>query len=146
MIVMFSAFAKDNVFKEFPNVEVYGIDVSDLNHEEFSVLYRQAEYCQAMTDADIDKMREIVSEDMVFIHMSGRRQSREEYLADISCGRLIYYTIGIEKPEIKIDGDKASISYTSVLNANAYGARGTFRMKGTHYYEKRRGKWLLVNR
>lgn len=30
----------------------------------------------------------------------------------------------------------------SSLNANAYGARGTYRMKGTHYYELREGGWI----
>ena len=38
-----------------------------------------------------------------------------------------------------------SITFTSVLNANAYGARGTFRMKGTHHYKKRDGEWIAVN-
>ena len=47
---------------------------------------------------------------------------------------------------IKVDGDNAQMTYTSVLNANAYGARGTYRMKGTHDYEKRDGAWIAVNR
>lgn len=87
-----------------------------------------------------------VSEDMVFVHMSGRKQSREEYFADIEDGSLDYYTIGIEKPVIEVDGDRVTITYTSVLNANAYGARGKFRMSGTHAYEKVDGNWMLVNR
>ena len=33
----------------------------------------------------------------------------------------------------------------SVLNTNAYGARGTYRMKGTHHYKKRDGEWIAVN-
>ena len=98
-----------------------------------------------MTDADIDTMRKIVSEDMVFTHMSGRRQTREEYFADIADGYLDYYTIGIEKPVIEIDGDQASITFTSVLNANAYGAVGTYRMKGTHHYVRTDGKWIAIN-
>ena len=90
-------------------------------------------------------MREIVSRDMVFVHMSGKKQSRDEYFADIEKGRLVYYTIGIEDPVLNINGDKASITYTSVLNANAYGARGTFRMKGTHHYERKNDRWIMVN-
>lgn len=113
---------------------------------ELSVLYAQARYCQAMTDADIDTMRELVSEDMVFTHMSGRKQTREEYFADVADGSLNYFTIGIENPVIEADGDKARITYTSVLNADAYGARGTYRIKGTHHYALRDGSWILVNR
>ena len=132
-------------FSVFNNVEISGIDVDSLDIEERSVLYRQAEYCQAMTDADIDKMREIVSENMTFTHMSGMQQTREEYFADIADGSLNYFTIGIAGPVIKVTGDTATITYTAVLNANAYGARGTYRMKGTHHYEKRDGAWIAVN-
>ena len=132
-------------FSKFTNVDITGIDISSLNAEELAVLYAQARYCQAMTDADIDTMRELVSEDTIFTHMSGMQQTREEYFADVANGRLRYFTIGIENPVIKIDGDKAQITYTSVLNANAYGARGTYRMSGTHLYEKRDGTWITVN-
>ena len=31
-------------------------------------------------------MRELVSEDMVFTHMSSRQQTREEYFADVEDG------------------------------------------------------------
>ena len=134
-------------FEQFSNVSITGIDISSLNEEELAVLYAQARYCQAMTDADIDTtMRELVSEDMVFTHMSGMQQTREEYFADVADGRLNYFTIGIADPVITVDGDKAQITYTSVLNANAYGARGTYRMKGTHHYEKQDGAWIAVNR
>jgi len=96
-------------------------------------------------DADIEVMRELVSEDKTFTHMSGLQQTREEYFADVADGSLTYYTIGIADPVIKVDGEKAQITYTSVLNADAYGARGTFRMKGTHHYEKRGGAWIVAN-
>ncbi len=133
-------------FNRFSNVSITGIDLASLNEDELDVLYTQALYCQAMTDADIATLRELVSEDMVYTHMSGRQQSREEYFADIADGSLNYFTIGIESPVIKTDGDKAQITYTSVLNANAYGAGGTYRMKGTHYYEKRDGSWVAVKK
>lgn len=129
----------------FTNVEITGIDPDALSDAERAVLYQQARYCQAMTDADLDVLREIVSEDKVFVHMSGRQQSREEYFQDIARGRLQYFTIGIETPVITADGQQAEITFTSVLNANAYGARGVFRMKGTHRYELRGGVWTAVN-
>ena len=136
----------DYDFTVFTNVKITGIDLNSLTKEELSVLYQAARYCQAMTDKDIDTMREIVSEDMVFVHMSGMHQTREEYFADVADGSLTYYTIGMADPVIEIDGDHAIVTYTSILNANAYGARGTFRMKGSHHYEKRGGAWIAVNR
>ncbi len=132
-------------FSIFPNVTITGKNLNSFTEEEFSVLHRQAAYCQAMTDADLNTLREIVAENKVFTHMSGMQQSREEYFADIASGALTYYSIGIDHPVIRVDGNIAAITFTSVLNARAYGARGTFRMKGTHHYEKRNGEWIAVN-
>ena len=132
-------------FDAFEKVKISGIDLSKLSKEETSVLYVQAMYCEAMCDADIDTMTKIVAEDTTYTHMTGRVQNREEYFADVKSGALTYYTIGIKDPKIEVDEDEAAITYTSVLNANAYGARGTFHMKGTHHYQKREGDWVLVN-
>ena len=132
-------------FSVFNNVEVTGIDLSELSADERAVLYQQARYCQAMTEADTETMTEITSLDMIFTHMSGRQQTREEYFADIENGDLQYFAIGIENPVVNINGSHASVSYTSVLNANAYGARGTYRMAGTHWYEKHGENWIACN-
>ena len=51
----------------------------------------------------------------------------------------------IEDPVIRVNGDRATVTFTSVLNANAYGARGTYRMQDTHHYEMRGGEWIAVN-
>lgn len=131
-------------FSAFSNVEIIGVDLETLSDAELSVLYRQAKYCQAMTEADTDTMAELVAEDVTFTHMSGLQQTREEYFADIESGGLRYFTIGIENPVIEIDGNFASVHYTSVLNANAYGSRGTYRMEGTHKFENVNGEWVAT--
>lgn len=132
-------------FSVFDNVEITGINVSELSAEEQAVLYQQARYCQAMTEADTEAMMEITSPDMIFTHMSGRQQTRDEYFADIEDGDLQYFTIGIENPVVNISDNYASVSYTSVLNANAYGARGTYRIDGIHWYEKQGENWVACN-
>ena len=132
-------------FSIFTNVELIEADLSVMTEEQMGVLYQQARYCQAMTDADTETLREIVSEDAIFTHMSGRQQTREEYFSDIESGNLQYFTIGIDSPVVEVKGTLASVTYTSVLNANAYGARGTYRMSGTHYFELRDGTWISIN-
>ena len=131
-------------FSDFSNVELIGADLDGMSNNQLAVLYQQARYCQAMTDADINTLRQLVSEDTTFTHMSGRQQTREEYFADIENGNLQYFTIGIDSPTVTVNGDTASITFTSVLNANAYGARGTYRMNGTHHWEKRGDKWVVA--
>ena len=132
-------------FSVFNNVEITGINTSELSADEQAILYQQARYCQAMTEADTETMAEITSPDMIFTHMSGRQQTREEYFADIESGALQYFTIGIENPVVNINGSYASVSYTSLLNASAYGARDTYRIDGTHWYEKQNENWIACN-
>lgn len=131
-------------FSQCTNVEITGLDPTTLTVEEQAVLYQQARYCQAMTEADTDTLRELVSEDATFTHMSGHQQTREEYFADIESGGLQYFSIGIENPTVVVEGDNATVAFTSVLNADAYGARGTYRIAGTHYWELRDGAWIAV--
>lgn len=132
-------------FSVFENVELINVELSELTNEQLEVLYQQAKYCQAMTEADTDTLREMVPEDAVFTHMSGKRQSREEYFSDIENGSLNYFTIGIDLPVIEADGDSGTVTFTSVPDANAYGAKGVYRMSGTHRFVKRDGKWFTDN-
>lgn len=132
-------------YPDLKNVYVSGTDIDSLTPEEQAVLYHQARYCQAMTDADINTMRELVSEDKTYTHMSGMTQTREQYFSDVQSGALNYFQIGIENPVIRVEGNRATLTYTSALTANAYGARGTFHMKGTHFYEKQDGRWIEGN-
>ena len=132
-------------FSIFKNVKITGIDIDTLTNDELEVLYTQCRYCQGMVDADIDTMKEIVPPDVTFRHMSGMVQTRDEYFADIKNGRLNYYNIGIENPKIKVSGDVAAITYTSVLDASAYGAKGVYRMSGTHKFKKTGSKWQSTN-
>lgn len=123
-------------FNILKNVKITGIDIDSLTDEEENILYTQSRYCQAMVDADIDTLKSIVSPDVTFTHMSGMIQTRDEYFEDIKEGRLNYYNIGIESPVIKINGNTATIEYTSVLDANAYGAKGVYRMHGKHKFRR----------
>ena len=58
--------------EDYTNIEVTGIDIDSLTDEQMEILLLQAQYCQAMTDADTDTMRDLVSEDMTYTHMSGK--------------------------------------------------------------------------
>lgn len=129
-----------------PNVTVTGVDLSSLTSTQLTVLKQQVRYCQAMTDADIATLEELTQPAITYTHMSGRQQTREEYFGDIADGSLRYFSIGVEKPVITVKGDTATVAFTSVLNANAYGARGTYRMAGIHHWQRQEdGSWCLVN-
>ena len=133
-------------FNQFQNVVIEGIDISSLEEKQQEVLYQYARYSEAMTDADMEVLDEMITEESNFTHISGRTQTKQEYMADIEDGSLNYITVEIQNPQVVIDGDKASVNCTTVLTANAYGARGSWPFRGTRSFEKRDGKWKVVNR
>jgi len=132
-------------YADLHDVEVTGINPATLDGSALEVLRCEAEYTQAMVDADADDMRRLTSPNLVYVHMSGMHQTREEYLFDVTSGALRYFHIGIKDPVINVDGDTASIDFTSVLKANAYGARGTFPMHATHWFHRSPDSWIIVN-
>lgn len=91
-------------------------------------------------------MTSLVSEDKVFVHMSGRTQTKEEFFQEIKDGILNYYGYTIENPRISIDGNQAVFDADVTLNAKVYGMRGSWTLQTHAIYQKIDGKWIQVNR
>ncbi|KIR03635.1 hypothetical protein P261_02450 [Lachnospiraceae bacterium TWA4] len=133
-------------FKQFSNIIISGVDTENLGEEEREVLYQYARYWQALTDADMEVLDEMIEDNSTFTHMSGRTQTKQEYLADIEDGSLNYTKVEIQNPVMTVEGDTATVNCTTVLTANAYGARGSWPFSGTRSFEKQNGTWKVINR
>ena len=124
------------------------IDSLNLNLEatmKSEVLNRYKAMEQAMVDANIDTLNEIILEGTTFRHMSGKVQTKEEYLNDIKNGALDYQAYTIENEEITIDGDDAYIKAKVTLTANAYGAQGSWPFNVNAHMKKINGIWYYTN-
>lgn len=113
--------------------------------EEDKVLAAYNTIQQAMVDADIDTLRRVIKDDKTFTHMSGKVQSKEEYLADIASGALNYQSYTIENPSVEIDGSHAKLTAVTTLTANAYGAQGSWPFNTTAWFENIGGEWIYCN-
>ena len=131
--------------EEHPDVEVTGVDPKALDRDERDVILTEARYSQAMVDADLDAMRGLTAADLVFTHMSGMRQTRGQYLADVGSGRLSYRHVEIRDPKVRVRGDAALLEFVAVLDATAYGATGTFPMRVNHWFGRSDDGWTIVN-
>lgn len=129
----------------YPDVEVTGVNPKALTQDERDVILAEASYSQAMVDANLDAMRGLTAPDLMFTHMSGMRQTREQYFADVKSGRLSYRHVEIRNPTVRVDGDEASLEFVAVLDARAYGAAGVFPMRVTHWFARTGGGWTIVN-
>ncbi len=104
--------------------------------------YRKS--CDAMISKDKSALESLFDENLVFVHMSGKRQTRDEYIAEILDGTLNYFKITDNRIEIRVEGDSAFLKVTHRLDAKVYGIRGAWTMRGDFVYRKRNGNWVRV--
>lgn len=101
--------------------------------------------CRAMITKDRAAMERYFDKDLTFTHMSGKKQTRTEYLDEIMDGTLNYYKITTKDYSIRVNGDTAYMRVTHTLDAKVYGAAGSWTMSGAATYKKRGGIWVRVN-
>lgn len=118
--------------------------LQNLTAEEKSVYDSYRASCDAMINKDKAALEKYFDKDLVFVHMSGKRQTRSEYIAEIMDGTLNYYKITDKSLRISVDENRAHIDVTHALNAKVYGIRGEWTMRGSFTYEKRGGIWVRV--
>ena len=98
-----------------------------------------------MIDKDIDTLRRITAEDKTFTHMSGKKQTREEFFAEIRRGILNYYAYNIENLHIEVNADTAHLSGNVTLKAKVYGMSGSWTVKTEQNFRKENGNWIICN-
>ena len=80
------------------------VNKKDLTAEEEEVLERFMEFQKAMIEKDSSKLNEIMDDNYTLTHMSGKIQTKQEYIDEIMDGTLNYYESIIDNPKITIQG------------------------------------------
>lgn len=121
------------------------ISNNNLKAEEHAVLSAFEVIQQAMIDKDMDTLNRVIKDDKIFTHMSGKQQTKAEYLAEIEDGTLNYYKYKINHLRIEIDGDKAALTVDVTLTAKVYGISGSWTLPTNAHFEKIDGEWIYCN-
>lgn len=98
----------------------------------------------AMIAKDRETLERLYSDDRKFVHMSGKTQTKEEYLGELMDGTLNYYHTDLKDIEISVHGNDAVLSSTSYFRAKVYGICGNFPMHTTARFSKIRGEWICT--
>lgn len=95
------------------------------------IINRFVEFQQALIDKNESKLSEIILDDYQLVHMSGKTQSKEEFIAEVMDGTLNYYKSEILDPTILWDDDEnASMIADVTLTAKVYGINGKWKQIG----------------
>ncbi len=102
--------------------------------------------CQAMIDKDTATLNEIHAPEFVLIHMTGMRQSKQDYVRAIADGTLNYFSATHDSIRIDVDGDQATMIGRSRVEAAVFGGgRHTWPLQLALHLVRREGRWLLLD-
>lgn len=98
----------------------------------------------AMIEKDRAAMERYFDKNLTFTHMSGKKQTLEEFIGEIMDGTLNYFKVDTKDYSISVDGDTAHMKVTHTLTAKVYEISGSWTMSGEYTYKKRNGIWVRV--
>ncbi len=110
---------------------------------QIEALYR--EMYKAMVEKDTATLSRVHADDFVLIHMTGMHQSKQVYIQSIVNGTLNYYSAEHEQMDIRVNGNKATLTGRSRVNAAVFGGgRHTWRLQLYFDLVKEDGKWRFT--
>lgn len=125
-------------------MKVTVVNKKNLTPIQEEVLKRFIDFQEAMIVKDYDKLDVILNDNYTLTHMSGKTQSKEEYINEIMDGTLNYYKSTIDNPIITIIEEIKSIFKADVtLEAKVYGIKGTWTLHSEQTMEKINDTWYI---
>ena len=112
--------------------------------EQIEPLYR--EMYEAMVKKDTATLNRIHADYFVLTHMTGVHQSKQEYIRGIAGGTLNYYSAEHEQMDINVNGNHATLTGRSRVNAAVFGGgRNTWRLQLSFTLRKEHSNWLFTS-
>lgn len=102
---------------------------------------------QGMLNKDINQLTTVLAPDAKLEHITGKVESRAEWLQQIKLGRMRYLDnqeVGL-KVTIGDDGKQATAVTDNQLKARIFGFTNTWPLRSTMTLAKRDGQWLITN-
>ena len=125
-------------------MKVSVINKRNLTDIQKEVLERFIAFQEAMIEKDLEKLNEIICDNYTLTHMSGKTQTKQEFIDEIMDGTLNYYRSMINNPDIRICGENKALFKADVtLEAKVYGMKGTWTLHSQQTMEKINNKWYI---
>ena len=106
-------------------------------------LYRA--YWRCMIAGDAERLRGMLADGYVLTHMTGVRQSREEFLRGLRDGTFRYFSADHDSIRVTVRGDAASMTGRSRVTAAVYGGGAhSWRLQGDFTLQKENGVWRFT--
>ena len=120
-------------------------NTTDLSKEDQeAIIARYEELQQALIDQNIPKLNQLLPDDYIAVHITGRRQTKEEWLKDIENGDMRYFQFTDLHYSLSQEGNRVNLKIRQRIRANIYDSEGTWSIPGTRVFEKQDGTWQIA--
>jgi len=109
-----------------------------------AVLAAQAERIRAMVDADLDALGDLLSDDLVYHHTTGRVDTKAALIASLGPGGIDYQRIEPQDPTVRLYGNTAVVTGHAALKVIAAGQMHDLSILFTEVYVLS-DRWRLVS-
>ncbi|MFD1418023.1 nuclear transport factor 2 family protein [Companilactobacillus keshanensis] len=99
---------------------------------------------QGMLSKNIGLLSMIISHDADFVHITGKHQSKDDWLDQIKSGRMEYFSAKEELLEVTLSNKTAHVVMRNLLEARIYGFRNTWPIEAQTELVKINDVWRIV--
>ena len=111
--------------------------------EQIIQLYK--EMYTAMMNKDRAELERVHDDSFVLVHMTGMRQSKQDYINAIMDGTLNYYSAEHEDMQVEVKGDTAVLIGRSRVTAAVFGGgKHTWRLQLRFRLLRKNGGWRFA--
>jgi ketosteroid isomerase-like protein len=99
---------------------------------------------RALTGADVPALERLLSDDLIYTHASGWRQTKAEFLASIRSGELLYHSFASDSANVHGYGNVVMVTGHAAAKVRAKGQELNVSLLYLEVYVKQDGRWQLV--
>ena len=127
---------------------VITLDAAKARDDASVVLQLDATRLKALVNSDLAALGRLFADDLVYIHASGRVQTKDEYLALLASGDLQYLSLRYDRPPQVRTFGSATVLVTGRLQVEAKTKTGTPNRRvivAIAVYVRREATWQLLS-
>lgn len=113
---------------------------------EAKVLKLSSDKFRWLTSGQLDSLKGVLHPGVQYIHSNGWIQTRDEILADVSSGKLVYQAIDVKAAAVRLYHKTAIVTGSGKFTVLMTGNPLVIDLSYTEVYLKRGARWLLVSR
>jgi hypothetical protein len=109
-----------------------------------AVLANYEDQRRAMVAGDADALGELLAADFTLVHMTGYRQPKAEWLADVRSGAMTYHAMADVDVSVDVSGDAPVVTARTRTAATIWGASGTWPLQLRITFKRAGSSWIAA--